>query len=488
MLYALAIYWVGLFYHRWSVHARTRQFVLEQRRKAGIPDSDRRPLAVAAADVASRRQQEFERQMKESEDVFGRPAQLFQTKRRVPQPVFRPAPVPMPPSVPSQSHGHQPPPETFYGPIRPSVQLAQARKRDADEISEIEGPSDKQAVARRVRRRVSLIGDDTKAKLSADQASDESEGEMEEDEHLDENDNDSYEEDEEMDEDEDLEESGNGENSMDEDELEHAPASHVAPAKRPADTSDDHGPGDEWQDANGLRWRIGEDGIPRRAVMLVEMKLKYNMPRDTLHPDARIRVPTYVEKFLSHDEYEEAKRRKQLSWQHEAALSQSQTNSPQSFQSDDTVEDSLASLVARRSYAQLRPKAGRQLLFSDVAGSGPLGRSHPASLVGDDSMSNVSMCDHGADDSTSFSSSMVGDGPSSSSRRLRLTRSPAASPLNRSASPARYTPMLSQRFSRSHGSTSSVLSPSHRALDPEVKRQRGELLSRLNAGRSGPKQ
>lgn len=488
MLYALAIYWAGLFYHRWSVHARTRQFVLEQRRKAGIPDSDNRPLAVAAADVASRRQQEFERQIKETEDVFGRPNPAPMPRAGVPKPSFRPAPVPQPSIVYSQPHGRHPSPETFYGPIHPKVQMAPARKRDADEISEMEASNDYHAVPRRVRRRVSLIDDNTQEKPSATDVADGSEDGMEEDASLDESDSGSYEDDEVMDEVDDLEESENEENSMDEDEIQQASTSQAAPAKRPADTSGDHVPGDEWQDANGLRWRIGEDGIPRRAVMLVEMKLKYNMPRDTLHPDARARVPTYVEKFLSHDEYEEAKRRKQLSWQHEASHSQSHSDSPPSFQSDDTVEDSLASLVARRSYAQLRSKAGRQLLFSDVAGSGPLGRSRPASLVGDDSMSNVSMSDHGPDDSTSFSSSMAGDGPLSSSRRLRLARSPAASPLTRSASPARYAPMLSQRYARSRGSSSSVLSPSHPALDPEVKRQRGELLlNRLRKERSESK-
>lgn len=483
MLYALVMYWIGLFYHRWSVHARTRKFVLEQRRKAGIPDSDHRPLAVAAADVASRRQQEFERQIKESEDVFGRPDQKRLHSARMPQPVFRPAPVRMPSAAPTHPRARQAPPETFYGPISSNVPSAPARKRDADEISEIEVSNDQQKVPRRVRRRVSHVDDEIKDNVRGTEAEEGYGDDMEEDDISDENASHSYDE-EEMDEDVDESEVDADENSMDEDDVQDDSSSHKDRKKRPADTSNDHGPGDEWQDANGLRWRIGEDGIPRRAVMLVEMKLKYNMPRDTVHPDARVRVPTYVEKFLSHEEYEEAKRRKQLSWQHEAAQTQSQTNSPQSFQSDDTVEDSLASLVARRSYAQLRSKAGRQLLFSDVAGSGPLGRSRPASLVGDDSMSNVSMSDQGADDSTSFSSSITGDGPLSSSRRLRLARSPVASPLARSASPARYAPMLSQRYSRA-GPSTSVMSPSHRALDPEAKRQRNELLlNRLRAERA----
>ena len=55
LLYAVAIYWATLLYQRWLVHSRTRRFVLDQRRKAGIPDSDHRPLAIAAADAAHRR-------------------------------------------------------------------------------------------------------------------------------------------------------------------------------------------------------------------------------------------------------------------------------------------------------------------------------------------------------------------------------------------------------------------------------------------------
>ncbi|WFD26905.1 hypothetical protein MNAN1_001894 [Malassezia nana] len=386
-------------------------------------------------------------------------------------------------AAPPPAQKRQASPESFYGPVH-HTNVALSRKRDADELSEAKASSDLHEVPRRVRRRVSLVDDTNETEAAEPEASDD---DMEEDVPLEESE--SGDEDQEMDEDEDeaSESESDEAPSMEEEEIQETRTTHATSAKRPADTSNDHGPGDEWQDANGLRWRIGEDGIPRRAVMLVEMKLKYNMPRDTLHPDARVRVPTYVEKFLSHDEYEEAKRRKQLSWQHEAALSQSQSNSPQSFQSDDTVEDSLASLVARRSYAQLRSKAGRQLLFSDVAEKGPLGRSRPASLVGDDSVSNISMSDPGADDSTSFSSSVAGDASLSSSRRLRLTRSPVTSPLARSASPARYAPTLSQRYAHVHRPSSSILSPSFRASSSHGPRQRDELVHRRRVERFEPR-
>ena len=52
--------------------------------------------------------------------------------------------------------------------------------------------------------------------------------------------------------------------------------------KRPADTSDDHEIGEEWEDLNGLRWRMDADGERRRAAVVVEMRSKYNMVRAAL--------------------------------------------------------------------------------------------------------------------------------------------------------------------------------------------------------------
>jgi hypothetical protein len=36
--------------------------------------------------------------------------------------------------------------------------------------------------------------------------------------------------------------------------------------------------GDEWVDANGMKWQIGkDDGVKRRAVVVKEIRKKYNM-------------------------------------------------------------------------------------------------------------------------------------------------------------------------------------------------------------------
>ncbi|PWN47618.1 hypothetical protein IE53DRAFT_241057 [Violaceomyces palustris] len=85
--------------------------------------------------------------------------------------------------------------------------------------------------------------------------------------------------------------------------------------KRKADTSDDREPGEEWEDLNGLKWKMGEDGVRRRATIIVEMRPKYNMPKDSQHPDAKQKVQVYVEKYLSELEYEDYKKKKLLGYQ-----------------------------------------------------------------------------------------------------------------------------------------------------------------------------
>lgn len=463
--YACLAYTGFILYRRWVVYSRTRHFILEQRRKAGIPDSDHRSLPEAAADAAARRQIDYEKQLQSSDDVF-RP-HVSRSKALhssfAPEAVFRPIPVP---DVEQEAKTSRVPPfedpETFYGPTVPrrlhSTPISAAKKRMADEISEApEVEQRRSTVPRRVRRKVSVEVPDVHDAEEAEAMDEEDEENASEDEiesSMDEEDV-SYDDDS-----EDMDEEETG-------QVESQPAS--TSMKRSADTSADHAPGDEWTDANGLRWCIGDDGIPRRAVMLIEMRPKYSMPRDTVHPDAQLRVPTYVERFLSHDEYEEAKRKKQLSWQHE--LSHAKGSSPSSFQSDD-VEDSLASMVARRSRGQASRKGAHDLLFSDMIRS-----RRPNASNADNSPSNISMSDASFDDSASFSSSFRAD-QADLSGRLRLSRS-TASPMRRDGLPSKSLPLLQQRYTRMYA-PSPLSSPARRALDPEAKRKREErLMSRI---------
>lgn len=471
--YACLAYTGFILYRRWVVYSRTRHFILEQRRKAGIPDSDHRSLTEAAADAAVRRQVDYERQLQSSDDVFR--SHVSRTKGLhssfAPKVVFRPIPVP---DIEHEAKTERAPllddPETFYGPKVSrqlhSTPVSAAKKRMADEISEApEIEQRRSTVPRRVRRKVSVEVPDIHEAEEAEAMDEEEEEDASEDvieSSMDEEDI-SYDDDSE---------------DMDEEAAEQVTTQPASTSiKRSADTSTDHAPGDEWTDANGLRWCIGDDGIPRRAVMLVEMRPKYSMPRDTVHPDAQLRVPTYIERFLSHDEYEEAKRKKQLSWQHE--LSRVKGSSPSSFQSDD-VEDSLASMVARRSRGQASRKGAHDLLFSDMM------RSRRSTMSdGDDSQSNVSMSDASLDDSTSFSSSFRAD-QADMSGRLRLSRS-TASPMRRNALPNRSVPLIQQRYSRTYA-PSPLSSPARTALDPEAKRRREErLMSKIRDEREKSK-
>lgn len=95
-----------------------------------------------------------------------------------------------------------------------------------------------------------------------------------------------------------------------------SPPGTKARGKRILDDSDDHEIGDEWTDLNGLRWRMGEDRELRREAIVVEMRFKYpDMPKDSRHPDAKIKIPVHVEKFLTEQEYDDMKSKKLLGFQ-----------------------------------------------------------------------------------------------------------------------------------------------------------------------------
>ncbi|UZJ51743.1 hypothetical protein CBS101457_001063 [Exobasidium rhododendri] len=86
--------------------------------------------------------------------------------------------------------------------------------------------------------------------------------------------------------------------------------------KRTIDDSEDREIGEEWTDLNGLKWKMGEDGQIRREAVIVEMRLKYpSMPKDSRHPDAKVQIPVHVERYLTEDEYKEARANKLLSHQ-----------------------------------------------------------------------------------------------------------------------------------------------------------------------------
>lgn len=90
----------------------------------------------------------------------------------------------------------------------------------------------------------------------------------------------------------------------------------IAGTKRALDTSDDRKPGDEWVDYEGLRWRIEASTHElQRLSDVVELRSKYKMPKDSMHPMAKERHQVIVSKWLTKEEWEDAKAHKLLGYQ-----------------------------------------------------------------------------------------------------------------------------------------------------------------------------
>ncbi|GAA6054881.1 hypothetical protein JCM3770_004266 [Rhodotorula araucariae] len=73
--------------------------------------------------------------------------------------------------------------------------------------------------------------------------------------------------------------------------------------------------GDEWTNHEGDRYRIDADGTQRRLCEVREKRLKFRMPKDSKHPDARATHVVLVEKWLTAEEYEQAFAHRKLAWQ-----------------------------------------------------------------------------------------------------------------------------------------------------------------------------
>lgn len=94
-------------------------------------------------------------------------------------------------------------------------------------------------------------------------------------------------------------------------------------SKRQADTSNDRQPGEEWTDLEGLRWRIHpETHELQRWSEVLERRSKYRMPRDSLHPMAKELHQVAVHKWLSKEDWEDAKAKKLLSFQEPERLAE----------------------------------------------------------------------------------------------------------------------------------------------------------------------
>ncbi|SCV72593.1 BQ2448_4130 [Microbotryum intermedium] len=74
-------------------------------------------------------------------------------------------------------------------------------------------------------------------------------------------------------------------------------------------------PGDTWINLEGDRCRMDADGKQRKLCEVREMRRKYKMPKDSIHPDAKIMHEVVTEKWLTQEEYTQLLARGKLAWQ-----------------------------------------------------------------------------------------------------------------------------------------------------------------------------
>ncbi|GJN88271.1 hypothetical protein Rhopal_001236-T1 [Rhodotorula paludigena] len=74
-------------------------------------------------------------------------------------------------------------------------------------------------------------------------------------------------------------------------------------------------PGDEWVNHEGDRYKIELDGTQKRLCEVRERRLKYRMPKDSRHPDAKATHVVIVERWLTNEQYQQAFEHRKLAWQ-----------------------------------------------------------------------------------------------------------------------------------------------------------------------------
>ena len=57
---------------------------------------------------------------------------------------------------------------------------------------------------------------------------------------------------------------------------------------------------DEWTDLSGTTYKY-ENGTRKRLAIIKEWRSKYNMPKDSKHPDRDVKVRVFVEKWITEE-------------------------------------------------------------------------------------------------------------------------------------------------------------------------------------------
>ncbi|KAF9480721.1 hypothetical protein BDN70DRAFT_598634 [Pholiota conissans] len=74
--------------------------------------------------------------------------------------------------------------------------------------------------------------------------------------------------------------------------------------------------GDEWE-SNGIKYKVGPNFQRLRLALVKKATQKYPMPKDSQHPDRDANLQVCVEKWLTEEEYQDAKAKHMLAWQDE---------------------------------------------------------------------------------------------------------------------------------------------------------------------------
>ncbi|KZT42956.1 hypothetical protein SISSUDRAFT_1058095 [Sistotremastrum suecicum HHB10207 ss-3] len=72
--------------------------------------------------------------------------------------------------------------------------------------------------------------------------------------------------------------------------------------------------GEVWE-INNQKFKVGPDGDRLRHALVKKLRKKYDMPKESVHPDAFALIPVYVEEWLTEDQYKSARDKQELAWQ-----------------------------------------------------------------------------------------------------------------------------------------------------------------------------
>ncbi|OCH90962.1 hypothetical protein OBBRIDRAFT_559005 [Obba rivulosa] len=72
--------------------------------------------------------------------------------------------------------------------------------------------------------------------------------------------------------------------------------------------------GEEWE-SHGTHFKVGVNGQRLRLELVKRSRTRFPMPKDSEHPDKEANIDIYVETWLTEDEYQAAKEKRELAWQ-----------------------------------------------------------------------------------------------------------------------------------------------------------------------------